>query len=912
MYFEALNSLNIDDLIKEEYTVLAHIEGKNSEKETLKMHIDLCKEYFKKIYREKNLEKVFLNFENIFLNKPSYDEEFLFREMLVGIITMHDMGKINPNFQQIKMKNKLDINMGLNIDTNHSIYSSIIYIDYFLGKLVKLNKEGKVKKENCNSFFVLLILNSYIISKHHSPIDNINLYTSKEGRLLSKFEEEKIEELKKIINPIYFRNLILNKRHIEKTLEKYKNFNKSILEGKDSIKKGIGIYTYERFMLSILIACDYYSTSEYMNGTKIKDIGTISDINKFYETFKRGEIYKLIREYEKNEYGKEEDFSKVENINVLRNEMFLDAERELLKNIDKNIFYLEAPTGSGKSNVANNLAFKIIENDPTKNKIFYVYPFNTLIEQNLFTLEKIYEDNKEVLEEIAVINSLFPIKEVKGTDYEKEKYFEDLEYSDYSKALLNRQFLNYPMILTTHVSLFSYMFGTMKENIFAFHQLANSVIVLDEIQSYKNQIWREIIEFLNGFSKILNIKIIIMSATLPDLEGLLIKDDIENSYEKSGDLDGKYKGNLAIYEDEKALNHRNSVRLIKDRDKYFKNEKFKNRVRVDYSLMDLEKDEIFDALIEKIKAYDGKKRIVEFISKNSAYKFFEELKIREESEEGFGEIRLLTGDDNSIDREKIINEIKGNKDKKGLDNVTLVATQVIEAGVDIDMDIGFKDSSILDSEEQFLGRINRSCLKEDSKVYFFNLDNAISIYKGDVRKNTSLTIENEDIRNILIEKDFDYYNQLVNEPLLDNTSSYNDNNTELFFNEPVRNLDFKNVEEKMKLIDDDRNDIQVFLAYEIEIENKNTGSVYKIDGEEIWKEYRNLLLNNEMNYAEKMVKLSKVKAKMNYFIYRIRTKQNFNYNDRIGELLYIENGCEFFENGKLNKSRFEKDIGEFI
>ncbi|MDZ5129819.1 CRISPR-associated helicase Cas3' [Clostridium perfringens] len=912
MYFEALNSLNIDDLIKEEYTVLAHIDEANNEKETLKMHIDLCKEYFKKIYREKNLEKVFLNFENIFLNKPSYDEEFLFREMLVGIITMHDMGKINPNFQEIKMKNKLNIHMGLNIDTNHSIYSSIIYIDYFLGKLVKLNKEGKVKKENCNSFFALLILNSYIISKHHSPIDNINLYTSKEGTLLSKFEEEKIEELKKIINPIYFRNLILNKRHIEKILEKYKDFSKRILEGKDSIKKGIGIYTYERFMLSILIACDYYSTSEYMNGTKIKDIGTISDINKFYETFKRGEIYKLIREYEKNEYGKEEDFSKVENINVLRNEMFLDAERELLKNIDKNIFYLEAPTGSGKSNVANNLAFKIIENDPTKNKIFYVYPFNTLIEQNLFTLEKIYEDNKEVLEEIAVINSLFPIKEVKGTDYEKEKYFEDLEYSDYSKALLNRQFLNYPMILTTHVSLFSYMFGTMKENIFAFHQLANSVIVLDEIQSYKNQIWREIIEFLNGFSKILNIKIIIMSATLPDLEGLLIKDDIENSYEKSGDLDEKYKENLAIYEEYTPLNNKNSVRLIKDRDKYFKNEKFKNRVRVDYSLMDLEKDEIFDALIEKIKAYDGKKRIVEFISKNSAYKFFEELKIREESEEGFGEIRLLTGDDNSIDREKIINEIKGNKDKKGLDNVTLVATQVIEAGVDIDMDIGFKDSSILDSEEQFLGRVNRSCLKEDSKVYFFNLDNAISIYKGDVRKNTSLTIENKDIRNILIEKDFDYYNQLVNEPLLDNTSSYNDNNTELFFNEPVRNLNFKNVEEKMKLIDDDRNDIQVFLAYEIEIENKNTRIIDKIDGEEVWKEYRNLLLNNEMNYAEKMVKLSKVKAKMNYFIYRIRTKQNFNYNDRIGELLYIENGYDFFENGKLNKSIFEKDIGEFI
>lgn len=39
----------------------------------------------------------------------------------------------------------------------------------------------------------------------------------------------------------------------------------------------------------------------------------------------------------------------------------------------------------------------------------------------------------------------------------------------------------------------------------------------------------------------------------------------------------------------------------------------------------------------------------------------------------------------------------------------VIATQVIEAGVDIDMNIGYKDISILDSEEQFAGRINRSC-----------------------------------------------------------------------------------------------------------------------------------------------------------------------------------------------------------
>lgn len=60
---------------------------------------------------------------------------------------------------------------------------------------------------------------------------------------------------------------------------------------------------------------------------------------------------------------------------------------------------------------------------------------------------------------------------------------------------------------------FKTLFGHEKEDVFAFHQLCNSVIVLDEIQSYKNALWSEIITFLKGYAKLLNMKIIIMSAT---------------------------------------------------------------------------------------------------------------------------------------------------------------------------------------------------------------------------------------------------------------------------------------------------------------------------------------------------------------------------------------------------------------
>lgn len=864
MYINILKDFNINKLINENYKIYAHIEGEN--KETLKMHIDLCIKYFEKIIIDKDLESVFLKFEDLFLKDKGKESKNLFREMLISIVTMHDIGKINPMFQKKKMNNNLNIKGNENIDdSKHSIYSSIIYLDYYLEKIMSLTKMKAINKEERKCLLAFLILNSYIISRHHSGFTSVTLDKYIEDILYMFDENSDFEKIDYIINSVYFRKHKIKLNYIKGIVDSYRSFLKEMKEGLDGIENSIAIYTYERIMLSCLIACDYYGTSEFMSNVEVSNIGKIDDINEFYKSYKDGEIYKLIRKYEKEHYGKDKDFSKVQNINILRNELFLDAEKELIKNKSKNIYYLEAPTGSGKSNVAMNLSFKLLEMDEKKNKIFYVYPFNTLIEQNISSINKIYSNNDEVLKKIAVINSLFPIK------VEREEEFEDIEFKEYEKALLNRQFLNYPMILTTHVSIFRYMFGSRKEDIFPFHQLVNSVIVLDEIQSYKNKIWREIIEFLNTFSKILNIKIIIMSATLPNLDDLL-KTESE------------------------------SVKLIKNRDKYFSNSIFKDRVKADYSL--IHSESIFEDIIDVIRKYSGKKILIEFIKKSSAYSFFDELKLRKELREIKEDIRLLTGDDNSIEREKIINEIK---DKKRKDGIILVATQVIEAGVDIDMNIGFKDISMLDSEEQFLGRINRSCSNEDDSIaYFFDLDDARSIYKEDVRKDEGVTLKNDEIKEILSNKEFSKYYMKINDKVINNTSKINELNTEMFFKDSVCKLNFGEIEKKMKLIDDDQNDIQIFLNYTID---KN-GEL--ICGDKVWGEYKTLLMDNYINYAEKMVKLSEIKAKMNYFIYRIRTKQNFNYNDRIGEILYIDNGEDFFNEGKLDKSKFENDIGEFI
>ena len=390
----------------------------------------------------------------------------------------------------------------------------------------------------------------------------------------------------------------------------------------------------------------------------------------------------------------------------MRSEIFCEVEEKIKANTDENIFYLEAPTGSGKSNTAINASFKLMQHDDRLQKIFYIYPFNTLVEQNLETLEKIFVDNEDIKQNIAVINSITPIKV-------SEKDLSDNEEKDvYQKALLDRQFLNYPMTLSTHVSLFNIIFGNRQSDVFAFYQLANSVIVLDEIQSYKNKIWAEIICYLKELAKMFNIKIIIMSATLPDL-----------------DILSKFQAQ--------------AVDLLENSSRFFAVDCFKNRVKIKYDLLKIDKDNILDKLKTHLKQYlkSDKKILIEFIKKKTAHDFWVDLQENEDFKDV--QIEYLSGDDSIAERKRILDKVK-----KATDTIILVSTQVIEAGVDIDMDIGYKNISKLDSEEQFLGRINRSCKKEGT-AYFFEVDKASDIYKDDIRLSKSVILKDVNMQKAL-------------------------------------------------------------------------------------------------------------------------------------------------------------------
>ncbi len=858
-YFDNIKAIDLKEFLVDPDIIYAHID-EAQRKETLREHSDLSIKYLNLIIERKRLDNVLASFEDRFVHGLGIEGKQLYRVMFYHTIYFHDLGKINCNFQFSKMKNNKYRDLH-NIDcnySNHSMLSAILYINEFFHKILTIENDEE-RKQLC----VFLFLNAYVISKHHGDLDSFDDFKKKliepdgEGRRL--YTEQNMLFAFQYKKEILGKNPLGRFESILKLVSQRMN-DLSIL----NTEFIIDVFVYERLLSSLLLASDYYATTEFKNQKEVNELGEINDVEEFYQSLKASKTYQNIRSYEAKEYNKEKKtFIDIKDINVLRNELFLDAERSFLNHRDKKIFYLEAPTGAGKSLVSLNLAFKMVEEDTHINKVFYVYPFNTLIEQNMETFEKIFNGSRH-LNNIAVINSLVPIKtssKIRNLTENSDVVNED--HIDYSKSLLDRQFLHYPIILTTHVSMFRFLFGTNKEDLFPLSQIANSVIIFDEIQSYKNSIWKEIITFLGHYASLLNIKVIIMSATLPNLSKL------------SG---------IPI----------NAVNLIPRKEKYFQNYIFKNRVKLDFHLLDAT-DDIMEQVLQHTASKAQKENInilMEFIYRSSADEAYEKLITMDIKNK---EILLLTGESSAYERKQIVQTFKKRK------NIILVSTQVIEAGVDLDANIGYKDISLLDSEEQFIGRINRHFSKEGEvgEAYFFNLNSAAALYKMDVRKELKYTLMNQEIRDILVNKEFTVYYDKILSYLATHTDS--SGGFDDFLKSDINTLQFKEIENRMNLIDE-QYQYSVFLSRDIQISDTEV-----LKGEKVWDNYVKLLGDNDMDYAERKIKLQEASILLNHFIYKTR-KKDFPYEKHIGDLYYITDCEKYFVDGRFVRKLFDGDI----
>ncbi|MDR0579597.1 MAG: CRISPR-associated helicase Cas3' [Campylobacteraceae bacterium] len=773
--------------------------------ETLIAHSDLTLKYFYKIINAKHLEILIDNL----IKKISAENFELIKEMFINAIYLHDIGKKNPYFQANKMHNShFSEYFNTTNSTHHSMGSSDLYIKYYKTCIEKINSTG----ERIKLLFILHAF-SYHISKHHGKLDEFGKY--------------KIDELapKK-----YW-------MHLDKFKIPHFEF-----------------YILNKLLFSLLISSDYYATTEYKSKIEFSDFGLL---DKKIKTVLREKfnIYKNSMEC-------------TNGINKIREAIYIEAQNSLMRNMNKYVFYLEAPTGSGKTITSINLALNILENKADINKVFYIFPFNTLVEQTKIVFDDIFADSLDM----EVINSITPIK-----DDESDNTLED-EETKYSKAYISRLFFHKPFIITTHVNFFNILFGTSKEDNFPLWQFANSVVILDEIQSYDNNLWMYMANFFDKYAELLNIKIIIMSATLPKLDYFL----------------------------EKTTNFADLICADK-KEEFFQNRYFKNRVQIEYfkSLKKIGMDELLEKFLEERSNY--KKFLFEFIKKQTARDFFNLL-----VEKGFERVCELSGDDNKAYRHFVIEESK--KDEP----IIIVATQVIEAGINIDMDIGFKDISTLDSEEQFMGRINRSCLKShiNPKAYFFNLDKASEIYKHDNRLEFNLTCDK--FKKVLENKDFQSYYKIVLDKIKKTQESFKNGLNTLYdsFENSAKLLNYKNMKRHMTLIDTQT--FTLYFPFTIDISKYENVKEFKnidaqfitnglLDGKKVWDKF--LQLNEIDSFVKQEVEKSKINSLMQFFtfnIFKYGSERPFLGEDIHG-FFYIENCDDFItKDGKFDRAKFNE------
>ena len=904
---EVFNKEFFDNLLKGNGDLyFAHLpkpEQKGSKPELLSEHSALTCAYAKKMVEVNDLFPIIQRLVNDSIPQKLKEKPLLaemMEKMFWRAIAFHDLGKLNHQFQNNRMRNNADIlKVEHEFGSQHSIISAYLYLALFFKDFMAEELSDEEQIFICS----VAIYMSCPILQHHRPAIG---YCQNDDEWSEKNSNEyvcrkSIMALRQYIHLIdcplddsgidQFHDCFLSNANYNFFFERYNNITEDTC--------GFPLYALVKLLYSLLTASDYLATAHYMNNWQnmLTDFGIMNESikDKIIDNAHNSKIYnqKTFADADAGKFINPDAYRERNgnNLNVLREGLAIDVIKNIRQNSSKRLFYIEAPTGGGKTNASMLALSELLTADPTIQNVFYVFPFTTLITQTFKSIkETLGLSDGEVIE--------FHSKAPKNTgDYEDD-------YINY----LDNLFLNFPVVLLSHVSFFEVLKTNAKDNNYLLQRLAHSVVIIDEVQSYSPKIWDKMIYFIVNYAEYFDMRFILMSATLPKIGNL---------------IDNKILGNDFVY-------------LIDNKNGYFKNPNFASRVNFDYSLLKWdkpEKDNIPDYLERLCKFVDEEANkysesnidypnsvftVIEFIFKKTASDFYE---IMQNSTNCFDEIMLLSGTILEPRRRQIISALKSETYRKR--KVLLITTQVVEAGVDIDMDLGFKDKSLIDSEEQIAGRINRNANKETCKLYLFDCNSEKILYGKDDRLKFLRDFDDSEYQNILNNKDFDYlYNKIIEYIKKKNNSLFIENLNDLY--KFVACLDYKSASESFEIIN--QRNTSVFVPLEIDsclIDNSflqiahefNIHHGEKLSGCDVWEKYEEIIQNQEDDFIQNRIKLNKIQGLLSQFIFSVfpNSKDEASlktYGEEKYGYLYLESYSNIysFENGintaQLSESNF--------
>lgn len=251
-----------------------------------------------------------------------------------------------------------------------------------------------------------------------------------------------------------------------------------------------------------------------------------------------------------------------------------------------------------------------------------------------------------------------------------------------------------PMIITTSVKFFESLFADKPGDCRKLHSIADSVVLFDEAQSLPTELAPATIEAVNTLCRKYHCSMVFSTATQPDFAAL---------------PDAEWKP-FEIIPDSKVLYERMC------------------RVDVEWRLYaDKEKQEApsLEQIAKEMSAEPSVCAIVNL--RCHARKLFEELERYSNRDE---EVYLLTTDLCPAHRLAVVEEIKKRLDEQKPCRV--VATQCIEAGVDLDFAVMYRALAPLEAIIQAAGRCNRNGrLSGNGRLIVFEPNEEGNMYPGE-------------------------------------------------------------------------------------------------------------------------------------------------------------------------------------
>lgn len=656
-----------------------------------------------------------------------------------------------------------------------------------------------------------------IIAHHHGDLPNFPIILKDEeySRLLSFLNDNPELPLSEFVKEFVLHNKFSVLNHQLKD-----DFQSSIqVQLVRQVSDPLEFFLETQFAFASLISADKSDASQYRTNNK--------SIQEFCAKYHN----KLATYLSK--FDVDSELNKIRD--KMRDEATKCIKTELLKGL--RVFSLTAPTGSGKTMMLLSLAGEILKQQNNL-RIIYALPYLSITEQIETVCLEAFEGIEHYIYRIdsKTENSSF---ETLQAELDKDPTA--------TREILASQFaedtFDYPFIITTFVRFFETLVSNKNATLLKLPNFSNAIFLIDEIQSLPPRLYGFFVALLDVFCKKFNSYAVISTATMPNF---VLP---QNNKHKLSECFNEYVPPLELL----------TV-------KYF-NEQVFNR----YCIERLSNPIELNKLADMIEAEQGSVLVI-LNTLQDTKDLFNEL-----SERTLDAVLILLNT-HFIPNDRQAKIERSTKLLKDENRIILISTQLIEAGVDIDFPIVYRDICPIPNIVQSAGRCNRNNeYPEKGKIILFDLQKSGSsrsklIYRG--KDSRFLDFAKTSIPNTTLQEQ---------DLLILQKSSFNDIQTNTLFG----------VHYGSRFIDEEIDFIEKIKA----VQFAEIGKFKLIDSKEFGEEYRYYVLKDDSDltfeYLENLLtELKEIKFN--------------NYDQRKLKHIQIENHLKSMSNN-IVQIRLKKD-----